>query len=86
MEPHAAVSSMPRQPSAPQLTLSQSSMERPHWDHMREQLHCLPANTPHCLAYIVDETASITPEEAQSAIQACGKRTNTYFSAPINGF
>jgi hypothetical protein len=74
MARHPTCSSMPREASAPQ-----SSMERPHWGPMCEQLHYLPANMPHCLPYIVDETVSISPEEAQSATQACGKCTDVYF-------
>jgi hypothetical protein len=54
-------------------------MERPHWDRMRQEVQCLPANTPHCLPYIVDETVSISPEEAQSTIQGRGMCTNTHF-------
>src|SRR5271154_354405 len=45
------------------------------WDHMHQQLLRLPAHLPHCLSYIVDEAVSMTPEEAQSAIQARGTCT-----------
>ena len=50
----------------------------PRWDHMRQQLLRLPVHLPHCLPYIVDETVSMTPEEAQSAIQGRGTYANTY--------
>ena len=61
------------QPTAPDLY-----KHPPHWDHMRQQLLRLPVHLPHCLPYIVDETVSMTPEEAQSAIQGRGTYTNNY--------
>ena len=50
----------------------------PHWDHMQQQLLRLPVHIPHCLPYIVDETVSTAPEEAQSVIQGRGTYKNTY--------
>jgi hypothetical protein len=83
--PNATFSSAPSLASVAPPKVSQFSEERPHWDRMRQQLLRLPANTPHCLPYIVDEAVSISPEEAQSAIQGRGMCTNTYYR-PQNVF
>jgi hypothetical protein len=75
---HRAVSSALSLTQVAQPTVPDVREQPPRWDHMRQQLLRLPVHLPHCLPYIVDETVSITPEEAQSAIQGVGTCTNVY--------
>jgi hypothetical protein len=63
---------------AAQPTVPDLYEQPPRWDHMRQQLLRLPPHLPHCLPYIIDETVSMTPEEAQSAIQGRGTYANAY--------
>lgn len=72
----ATPSSAPTLASLVQPEAFQFAEERPHWDRMRHQVLDLPAHIPHCLPYIVDENVSMSPEEAQSAIQARGMWMN----------
>ena len=61
-----------------QPTVPDPYKEPPRWGRMRQQLLRLPVHLPHCLPYIVDETVSMAPEEAQSTIQGRGTYANSY--------
>ena len=75
---HQAISSDPSLTRVAQPTVLDPCEQPPRWEHMRQQLLRLPAHLPHCLPYIIDEAVSMTPEEAQSAIQGRGTCTNAY--------
>ena len=76
--PSLAPNLTPSLTRAAQPTVPDLYEQPPRWDHMRQQLLRLPAHLPHCLPYIVDETVSMTPEEAQSVLQGRGTYANTY--------
>jgi hypothetical protein len=77
--PNHTFLSAPRLDSVAPPKVSQFHQERPHWHSMHQQILHLPANTPHCLRFIIDEALSMSPEEAQSAIQGHGMCRNAYY-------
>lgn len=78
---HQAVSSTPSVTRAAQPAVPDTCEQPPRWDRMRQQILRLPTHLPHCLPYIIDEAVSMTPEEAQSAIQSRGMQIN-HITAP----